>query len=273
MHSDNGKGKAPAHSSEFDSNLPPGKGKALAADTGDRNLSNIEKITTSASTLLQSLLQPTPVEASTVQAATSSKLHAASASVSSHAHHPVWAESSRVANRILHPSDDPANEQQNIDFRNPVGPAPASTEREYQYFSERASYPASTAFRGGLALDQQPLPPQEDILDLLSSSNLTEEVWRPEPSSSPTTFNSRQHHQLDPYNTHITELLAAEDIVEFLSRDGTVYTDEVWGDMLGLVQEARNEVTSTKSKAKDQSGNGTAVDRLKTILGQLKSKL
>ena len=109
----------------------------------------------------------------------------------------------------------------------------------------------------------------------LLSGPLTEAVWAPDvPESSTITPVQPSMVRNNPF---LNDFIESEDIVEFLSRKDVVYTEEVWGDMLGLLNQAQQE-TSTQSKetstqSKENNRADSALERLRMLQRQLKSKL
>lgn len=53
----------------------------------------------------------------------------------------------------------------------------------------------------------------------------------------------------------------------------TGYTDEVWGDLGSLVEEARTEVTRMKDTTDEQAAGAPAVRQLRTILTRVRARL
>ena len=81
-------------------------------------------------------------------------------------------------------------------------------------------------------------------------------------------------HELDvpaPPNMHHAEVVAfaeCDDPVAFLTTrpEWSLYSDSVWGGLLELLEDAKKEVEEAKVE-------GKAVERLRVVWGQLKSKL
>lgn len=244
----------------------------------------LNRIATSASTLLNSLLRPSPGEAtSALHTNQSTKQAQASSSRAHGASH--WEEEGSSATGVV---GGAASAQSHEVFRTESNAPTSTINAEYQEFTKETA--TSEMYYGvgmsGLEFTRPPqeetvtsemyngvgmfgsefkTPLQEDILQLLSMTSLTDAVWAPEPYQ-----DSVESTQFSPnmQSTYVVEALECEDIVEFLARDDTAYTEEVWGNMLGIIKAAREEV---KGKGKEQ--NHRAVERLQKILGQLKSKL
>lgn len=159
----------------------------------------------------------------------------------------------------------------------------SSIDNEFQTFSENstsavhssnilASNAASNYFFRGA---QQPTP-QEDILAVLSSPEATSAIWAPDPITISEQSNLPALTYQQPtghHHSYVADFLASEDIVEYLSRGDTAYTEEVWGDLLPLMREAREEVAASQGKGKEESRESTAIQRLRMVRDQMKSKL
>ena len=239
------------------------------------NSGNCDRIASSASSLLQSFLRPTASEArSTIQTAQQSKGQTP-ITMGGESSQYCWEDASSASRPHTQPfrDIDLPDEKNSMEFRSIPVTFTASTNEEFQNFSnELSQINSSTTYSEMTELLQNPWA-QEDILQLLSSSTLTEAIW--EPVSSPYLKGNAPTEAFRPdlQGLGFKEFLISEDIVEFLSREGTVYTEEVWGNMLELIQEAQKEVAESKGKGKEQSHDGNAVRRLKVIQGQLRSKL
>ncbi|KAF8426253.1 hypothetical protein EV426DRAFT_704203 [Tirmania nivea] len=231
---------------------------------------NFDRIASSASSLFQSLLRPTASEASsTVQIAQQSKGQH-SITTGSEISQYYWEDAPSASRPHVQSFRDPPD---SMEFRSISVTATTSTNGEFQKFSNELLHINSATTFNGMTEPLQNPQLQEDILQLLSSPTLTEAIWEPVPSSYLEENVPAESFRPNLQDARCRAFLASEDIVEFLSQEGTVYTEEVWGNMLGLLQEARKEVAEPKGKRGEQSQNGNAIERLKMIQGQLKSKL
>lgn len=89
-------------------------------------------------------------------------------------------------------------------------------------------------------------------------------------SYSPVTGPSGDSHM----NLGVTEAAEAGQIwLEQWNRVLTGYTDEVWGDLGSLVQEARTEVARMRDTKDEQPGSAPAVRQLRTILTRVRARL
>lgn len=245
-----------------------------ANETIDNNASNtLDRIASSASSLLQSFLQPTANEVSSaVNTSQSSKAQASTTPGTGS--FSTWTEASGPSQRHFHPSTELSTEKNITGFRTASSFTPTeSIDYEFQSFSAERPPLSSAAAPREIRNAQSH---QEDIIQLLSSSTLTEAIWE----ESPSMYNTEMHatQNFDRYrpnlqNAQVSEFLETDDIVEFLSREGTIYTEEVWGNMLGLLQKAREEIQDSEKKEKEQNERNNSLERLKMIRNQLKSKL
>jgi len=251
------------------------KGKTSAADsTADgttRAISSRSEIASSASSLFQSLLRPAASEASrTVQTAQQSKGQSSTPTGGESSQY-YWEDASSASRPYAQPFRHLPGGQNAMEFRSTSITSMKSINGDFQRFSTELSQTNSATLYSEMTEPFQNSPLQEDIIQLLSSSTLTEAIWEPVPPSC-IEENASEEVLRPGLHAWLTEFIAVEDIVEFLSREGTIYTEEVWGNMLGLLQEAQKEVAESKGKGKGPS-HGNAVGRLKMIQGQLRSKL
>lgn len=73
------------------------------------------------------------------------------------------------------------------------------------------------------------------------------------------------------YTYHVTQPQSTQDYLEPWMEVLTEYQDEVWGDMLPLVQQARDEIKEAQSGANGALHDHPAVQRLRMVLGHLES--
>ncbi|RPB24722.1 hypothetical protein L211DRAFT_144391 [Terfezia boudieri ATCC MYA-4762] len=232
--------------------------------------SSFDRIASSASSLSQALLRPTASEASsTVQASQQSK-DQASLTTGRDSSRYYWEDASSASRRHVQSFRGLSD---SMEFRSISVTSTASTNGEFQNFSNEFPHISSGTIFSEVTDPLHNPQPREDILQLLSSSTLTEAIWEPIPFSYLEENVPAEAFRPNLQDAQCSEFLASEDIVEFLSREGTVYTEEVWGNMLGLLQEARKEVERSKGKREGRSQNGNAIDKLKMVQGHLRSKL
>lgn len=284
MPSNKDKGKAPAPAEgdilgDGEQLIPqsitePNNTGLLSDNRGDHSASNsntVGRISSSATSLAQSFLQPTVGESSyLVRTAQTSKNQAFTTSAPGN-YQNIPGPSQEHAQPTSH---NVSNGQGFMGFRSSSATHTTSiVDEEFHRFGSGVSVlDHETALGPTISTSQDPSH-QENILQLLSSPGLTDLVWQTEPSPYPEEHEPVEAIVPDLQASQVVEFLATEDIVEFLSREGTIYTEEVWGNMLGVLQEARKEIAETKDINEKQYPIGKAIERLKMIQRQLKSKL
>jgi len=274
MSSNTQKGKAPAPlEADLAADRAPlttgviSGGSETSTSESSGGSGSFDRIASSASSLFQSLLRPTASEASsTVQTAQQSKGQASITTSSQF----YWEDGSSASRPHAQSFRDLSD---SMEFRSISVTSTTSTNGEFQKFSNEFPHINPATTYSGMVDPLQNPQPQEDILQLLSSSALTKAIWEPVPSSYLEENVLAEAFRPNLQDTRCRDFLASEDIVGFLSREGTVYTEEVWGNMLGLLQEARKEVAESNGKGEGRSENGNAIERLKMVQGQLRSKL
>ncbi|KAI5808180.1 hypothetical protein DFH27DRAFT_298531 [Peziza echinospora] len=244
---------------------------AAAPSSGSGSSSAIDGITSSASSLLRSFLQPSPGEVASASRGINPSKGQQQQSIpssSSYSGSQAYYQEDTVAGRA--PQNFAASDKAQLDgFRTATESETYTGNAEFQDFTFTASSMMPNP-ELGLALRQPDAPPPpEDIMSVLSGS-LTQDVWQLEPLQDPVPL--APSGRPNTYNPYFESFLMCDDIVEFLSRGESLYTEEVWGDMLGMVQEARQEIEDSKGKGKEDARD-SALERLRMIHGQLKSKL
>ncbi|KAF8455692.1 hypothetical protein BGX38DRAFT_1266972 [Terfezia claveryi] len=230
--------------------------------------SSFDRIASSAALLSQALLRPTASEASSTVQSTHQSKDQNSITTGRERSQYYWEDASSASRPHVQSFRGLSD---SMEFRSISITSTTSSNGEFQNFSNELPHISSGTTFSAMTEPLQNPQPREDILQLLSSSTLTEAIWEPIPFPYPEENVPAEAFKPNLQDAQCSEFLASEDIVEFLSREGTVYTEEVWGNMLGLLQEARKEVAKCKGKGEGRSQNGNAIDRLKMIQGQLRS--
>lgn len=274
MSSNTQKGKAPAPlKADSVAGRTPGviSGKSeTSTNESSGGSGNFDRIGSSASSLLQPFLRATASEtSSTVQAAQQSKGQT-SITAGRESSQYYWEDASSASRLHVQSFRDLPN---SIEFGSISVTSMTSTNEEFQKFSNELPHISPGTSYNGMTAPLQNPQPQEDILQLLSSPILTEAIWEPVPSAYYRENVPAEAFKPNLQDARCRDFLASEDIVGLLSWEDTVYTEEVWGNMLGLLQEARKEVAGSNGKGKGRSENGNAIERLKMVQGQLRSKL
>lgn len=149
-----------------------------------------------------------------------------------------------------------------------------STEETFAQYEAPSGTGASTGdFQAGSRTVVGPSQPIDgaNVLDILSDREAMSSIWDEVPPQEPVPL--RELPNLE--HPAVVEFLACEDIVEFLSLPTLAdwgYSEEIWGDYVGLIREAKEEVQQEnvlveKSKAERES----AVERLRQVWGHLRS--
>ncbi|RPA85800.1 hypothetical protein BJ508DRAFT_411767 [Ascobolus immersus RN42] len=163
----------------------------------------------------------------------------------------------------------------------PVGPLPTSTWKSAQ---ERQAY-LKTHYQEA---HQTPAtrPDGADVLDLLVSSEdptatTTQDEVNADDLKEPVPNPLPEQQELPDLNhPDIAAFIRCDDIVEFLSMrpaEDWGYSEEVWGDAVGLVREAREEVKEIELERdlgmETHQEEMKALARLRMLQGHLRSKL
>ncbi|KAF8467789.1 hypothetical protein BDZ91DRAFT_723068 [Kalaharituber pfeilii] len=278
------KGKTPVRGAATDAQSiadtsQPASSVTDASDTFGSGI--LGGIAESSSRLLNSLLQPAPSEVgSAINTTLSPKGQSSSSAAAGSANSHYWTE----VHGSMHSTWSQEHPYSPM-FRTHAG---SSVEEEYQAFGEGQTSNMHVAvapfaqqenereftagWSSGHATTLAQPQPQENILDILSSPSLTEEIWKPKDRETTINNISGSVHVPNVHSAQIAEFLAMDDIVQFLSRDDTVYTEEVWGNMLGLLHVAQKEVKDSSGKSEEEREN-SAVERLKSVRNHLRSRL
>lgn len=257
-----GKEKDDSHSLAVD---PAGEALNCCADRSSPN-----QFAASAASLLNSLIQPTASEICSLlqDEGQSSKSQAFRSSS-------PLAEDTRLSRQSAYS----AIGETSIGFNEPRATPVSTVNRDFQRFFGDTSPPILGTQSSE---DMQTVPPTvppaqshpEDIIQILSSSSLTADIWDTGPgdsASQTSLLTIKQNLQ----NAQVVEFLSTSDVVEFLSREDAIYTEEVWGDMAQVLHEAQKEVADfrNKGKGKKQDTKSDALARLQMLRSQLRSKL
>ncbi|KAF8540871.1 hypothetical protein BDD12DRAFT_804130 [Trichophaea hybrida] len=205
----------------------------------------ISNVTNSASTLLNSLTRPLPSTVnSTLASSSSSSSKATSSTIPSTS---SWSETATGSYRLQ--GSSPYS-----DFRTrPDRSLSETAEAEFTYF---ASNSASARPRSGSSVDGS------DVAALLAGPLAASEVYMDDDIAQAV-------RSVDISHPAVVAFAECEDPVEFLQRGeeewAGCYTESVWGDLLGIMREAKVEVDKGKEAEK--------VERLKRVWGRVRAKL
>lgn len=247
------------------------------------------KFAASASSLLNSFIQPTASEASSLLQGEDQSPKGQAFRSSTIGGSLYWAEGTRLSGQSVYSviGDDTIGDNaigdnaigDNAIRETSTGPKKQQTitvssiDRDFQSFVGGIS-----SFFSGAQKNEDittiPLAQSHpgDIIQMLSSPLLAAEIWDPGlgyPAfqTSPPTVRPGLHTQAD-------EFLSTGDVVEFLSREDAIYTEEVWGDM---THEAQKEVADFrgkgKGKGKIQDSTNDALAKLQMHRSPVRSKL
>lgn len=153
----------------------------------------------------------------------------------------------------------------------PTGAASAQTDADFDAFAAAA---ASTPLAYSIS-NQHGWPPAaaaaEDPQDGAAVRNLLAMPMSLE-MDPPRTSNSLANAP-DLSHPAVAEFVECDDPVAFLQGSGwSSYTEEVWGNLLDVMQSASKEVEKGR-KGKGTLGDDTAVGELRATWGRLRSRL
>ncbi|RPB02250.1 hypothetical protein L873DRAFT_1787657 [Choiromyces venosus 120613-1] len=208
----------------------------------------ISNITTSASSLLGSLVHQDPTSVNSAltsftgssgKAQSSSPTPSSSSLVSADRSHPAFSNASSAAISAGFKSQPFIGVSSEIEFACFSSDHPVLTSQNYDHLQ----------FRDSVTNDGQA------VLNLLSQPLDTFDL--------PPSDTSR----IDASHPAVAEFIMCDDPVDFLSNTSE-YNEQIWGDLVGLFRQAKEEV---KGKMREDSQSSTAVDRLRIIWGHLRS--
>ncbi|KAH0607965.1 uncharacterized protein H6S33_002017 [Morchella sextelata] len=232
-------------------------------------------ISASASNLLSSITGPSSASLITDSLASSSYLASTKSSNQEHRLHSTYTDPSTSAGglstdhhppSLLFTSTSTATTRGTDGFRSRQPHQPYSVEDEFASF-ERQLFPQlhesqQTPLDSGIdgyAHTTELESDGHDVVSLLSQP-LTSAIYSPD----------LELQGMKLTNPTIRLFVACDDPVEFLSTLD-VYTEEVWGDAVEVVRQAREEILADrKGKQKQGSHGRAATERLRMIWGHLK---
>lgn len=265
-----------------DSKPDTGKGKAVekVEDAGGA-AGILSAVANSASTLAGSLLQGPATslnkDLSSVASSSSKQQPSASASCPSGS---TWAEQapgpSSIAGipnfRTAHPPPSTISGALPIEDEFQAF-ASGSSERAGGLVGENA-FAHTTTYTKPTYTYSSSAPPIDggDVLALLDQPGSIESIWEAEEEAELIRRNQEDGPEQRPLpnlnHPLIQKFIECEDIAEFLEMapsEDWGYSEEVWGDYVGLVREAKKEVEEKSTT------NREAVERLRMVWGHLRS--
>ncbi|KAL7276371.1 hypothetical protein RUND412_000638 [Rhizina undulata] len=250
----------PNHKAEDSSNSRLPRSTSPTPDTGV-----LSSLANSATTLLRSISTPTPSVATDYLNSSSSSAKGGSREQSSTSSSSTWAESS-----ITGPSTSTSSASAELSFRSQQLPSSSTAESEFSTFGQSVpileeavlSSGVTTTWNNGSHTYHSQEPDGQAVFNLLLTP-LADEIYALPPELP----------RIDITQPIVRSFVACDDPVEFLSNT-IEYTEEVWGDLIGLVREAREEIAQNDGKGKGKEGTndkGPAVERLRQIWGHLRT--